>query len=190
MPLLHLYQLMLFSLFIYLFTFLFQLHAANVGIQTEKLEHLRISIAKGSPMWETLDICINVVDTESLDPLVPRLAQLVRSGVGLNTRYIVILIHVLYFSIHSRWKRICFVFNSSLCCLFSFSIYIYKLLFLTYQKKEKKKKPLSAVSYSSTVSSFSYKMGWRGKFWVGVGHTGCMCNLYTTNIMIKYCSVL
>ena len=134
-PLLHLYQLMLFSLFIYLFTFLFQLHAANVGIQTEKLEHLRISIAKGSPMWETLDICINVVDTESLDPLVPRLAQLVRSGVGLNTRYIVILIHVLYFSIYSRWKRICFVFNSSLCCLFSFSIYIYKLLFLTYQKK-------------------------------------------------------
>ncbi|XP_050283087.1 uncharacterized protein LOC126723567 [Quercus robur] len=63
-----------------------ELHAANVGIQTEKLEHLRISIAKGSPMWETLDICINVVDTESLDPLVPRLAQLVRSGVGLNTR--------------------------------------------------------------------------------------------------------
>lgn len=63
-----------------------ELHAANVGIQTEKLEHLRISIAKGSPMWETLDICIKVVDTESLDPLVPRLAQLVRSGVGLNTR--------------------------------------------------------------------------------------------------------
>ncbi|KAM4096438.1 hypothetical protein ACJW30_08G104900 [Castanea mollissima] len=63
-----------------------ELHAANAGIQTEKLEHLRISIAKGSPMWETLDICIKVVDTESLDPLVPRLAQLVRSGVGLNTR--------------------------------------------------------------------------------------------------------
>lgn len=101
-PLLHLYQLILFSLLIYLFTFLFQLHAANAGIQTDKLEHLRISIAKGSPMWETLDICIKVVDTESLDPLVPRLAQLVRSGVGLNTRYMVILIHVLYFSIHSR----------------------------------------------------------------------------------------
>lgn len=151
-PLLHLYQLILFSLLIYLFTFLFQLHAANAGIQTDKLEHLRISIAKGSPMWETLDICIKVVDTESLDPLVPRLAQLVRSGVGLNTRYMVILIHVLYFSIHSRWKGFFFVFNSSLCCLFSFSIYIYKLLFLTYQKKQKK--TLSAVSYSSTGSSF------------------------------------
>eukprot|EP00257_Ricinus_communis_P019881 XP_015578984.1 proteasome adapter and scaffold protein ECM29 [Ricinus communis] len=63
-----------------------ELHAANVGIQTEKLENLRISIAKGSPMWETLDLCINVVNTESLDLLVPRLANLVRSGVGLNTR--------------------------------------------------------------------------------------------------------
>lgn len=63
-----------------------ELHAANVGIQTEKLENLRISIAKGSPMWETLDLCIKVVDSEALDQLVPRLAQLVRSGVGLNTR--------------------------------------------------------------------------------------------------------
>ncbi|XP_021604828.1 proteasome adapter and scaffold protein ECM29 isoform X2 [Manihot esculenta] len=63
-----------------------ELHAANAGIQTEKLENLRLSIAKGSPMWETLDLCINVVNTESLDLLVPRLAQMVRSGVGLNTR--------------------------------------------------------------------------------------------------------
>uniref|UniRef100_A0A5B7B1H9 Proteasome-associated protein ECM29 n=1 Tax=Davidia involucrata TaxID=16924 RepID=A0A5B7B1H9_DAVIN len=63
-----------------------ELHAANVGIQTEKLENLRISIAKGSPMWETLDLCIEVVDNQSLELLVPRLAQLVRSGVGLNTR--------------------------------------------------------------------------------------------------------
>ncbi|KAB2012863.1 hypothetical protein ES319_D09G119000v1 [Gossypium barbadense] len=64
-----------------------ELHAANVGIQTEKLENLRLSIAKGSPMWETLDLCINVVDGKSLELLVPRLANLVRSGVGLNTRF-------------------------------------------------------------------------------------------------------
>lgn len=38
-------------------------------------------------MWETLDLCINVVDTQSLELLVPRLAQMVRSGVGLNTRF-------------------------------------------------------------------------------------------------------
>ncbi|KAI9402448.1 hypothetical protein POPTR_001G274500v4 [Populus trichocarpa] len=63
-----------------------ELHAENVGIQSEKLENLRISIAKSSPMWETLDLCINVINTESLNLLVPRLAHLVRSGVGLNTR--------------------------------------------------------------------------------------------------------
>ncbi|CAH2033513.1 unnamed protein product [Thlaspi arvense] len=63
-----------------------ELHAANIGIETEKLENLRISISKGSPMWETLDLCINIVDMESLDQLIPRLTQLVRGSVGLNTR--------------------------------------------------------------------------------------------------------
>ncbi|KAI3814371.1 hypothetical protein L1987_19124 [Smallanthus sonchifolius] len=61
-------------------------HAENAGIQTEKLENLRISIAKGSPLWETLNLCIEVVDDQSLEQLIPRLSQLVRSGVGLNTR--------------------------------------------------------------------------------------------------------
>lgn len=37
-------------------------------------------------MWETLDSCIKVADAESLDALIPALAHLVRSGVGLNTR--------------------------------------------------------------------------------------------------------
>ncbi|XP_011080457.1 proteasome-associated protein ECM29 homolog [Sesamum indicum] len=63
-----------------------ELHAEKVGIQTEKLENLRISIARGSPMWETLELCIDVVDSHSLELLVPRLAQLVQSGIGLNTR--------------------------------------------------------------------------------------------------------
>lgn len=71
-----------------LLIFLQQMHAANAGIQTEKLENLRISIAKSSPLWETLDLCIDVVDDQSLEQLVPRLSQLARSGVGLNTRYI------------------------------------------------------------------------------------------------------
>uniref|UniRef100_A0A0E0BF13 Proteasome adapter and scaffold protein ECM29 HEAT-repeat domain-containing protein n=1 Tax=Oryza glumipatula TaxID=40148 RepID=A0A0E0BF13_9ORYZ len=63
-----------------------QMNAGNAGIQTEKLESLRIAVAKDSPMWETLDICLKVVDKESLDLLVPRLAQMVKSAVGLNTR--------------------------------------------------------------------------------------------------------
>lgn len=79
----------------------YQLHAANVGIQSEKLESLRISIAKGSPMWETLDSCIKVVDAESLNTLIPRLAHLVRSGVGLNTRsFINLLSHFMHFLLH------------------------------------------------------------------------------------------
>ncbi|KAK3136068.1 hypothetical protein QOZ80_5BG0427580 [Eleusine coracana subsp. coracana] len=63
-----------------------EMHAGNVGIKTERLESLRIAVSKDSPMWETLDICIKVVDKNSLDLLVPRLAQMVRSAVGLNTR--------------------------------------------------------------------------------------------------------
>ncbi|PHU19852.1 hypothetical protein BC332_11003 [Capsicum chinense] len=58
-----------------------ELHAANVGIQTEKLENLCISIAKGSPMWETLDRCIDVIDSQSVELLVPRVAQLVQVSV-------------------------------------------------------------------------------------------------------------
>ncbi|MQL77614.1 hypothetical protein Taro_010025 [Colocasia esculenta] len=63
-----------------------ELHASAVGIQAEKLDTLRIAIAKDSPMWGTLDVCLKAVDTRSLDLLVPRLVQLVRSGVGFNTR--------------------------------------------------------------------------------------------------------
>ncbi|GKC37515.1 proteasome-associated protein ECM29, partial [Tanacetum coccineum] len=42
-------------------------HAENAGIQTEKLENLRISIAKGSPLWETLSLGIEAVDDQSLE---------------------------------------------------------------------------------------------------------------------------
>jgi len=49
-------------------------------------------------MWETLDSCIKVVDAESLNTLIPRLAHLVRSGVGLNTRSVLnLLSHLMYF---------------------------------------------------------------------------------------------
>ncbi|XP_031477538.1 uncharacterized protein LOC116248548 isoform X3 [Nymphaea colorata] len=64
-----------------------ELHSVNIGIQSEKLENLRVAVAKDSAMWETLDVCLKVIDVQSLDHLVPRLAQLVRSGVGLNTRF-------------------------------------------------------------------------------------------------------
>lgn len=37
-------------------------------------------------MWDTLDLCIRHVDTTTLETLIPRLMQLIQSGVGLNTR--------------------------------------------------------------------------------------------------------
>jgi hypothetical protein len=75
------------------------MHAGNVGIKTDKLESLRIAVAKDSPMWETLDICIKIVDKNSLDLLVPRLAQMVRSAVGLNTR---LGLHVQSYSLYPQ----------------------------------------------------------------------------------------
>jgi hypothetical protein len=72
------------------------MHAGNAGIKTDKFESLRIAVAKDSPMWETLDICIKVVDKNSLDILVPRLAQMVRSAVGLNTRLVLLLPYILF----------------------------------------------------------------------------------------------
>lgn len=59
-------------------------------------------------MWETLDFCIEVVDTPSLELLVPRVAQLVRSGVGLNTRYVFLLI-----DIYNGKADYCFMFHQS-----------------------------------------------------------------------------
>lgn len=63
-----------------------ELHADKAGISTEKLESLRVAVARESPMWETLDFCLQQVDGYTLEVLVPRLIQLVRTGVGLNTR--------------------------------------------------------------------------------------------------------
>ncbi|XP_024544607.1 proteasome adapter and scaffold protein ECM29 [Selaginella moellendorffii] len=63
-----------------------EMHAERLGISTDKLDSARFSLAKDSPMWDTLDFCLRQIDEETLESLVPRLVQLVRSGVGLNTR--------------------------------------------------------------------------------------------------------
>ncbi|BBH02426.1 ARM repeat superfamily protein [Prunus dulcis] len=56
------------------------------SLEDQGLNYVENFNCKRLSMWETLDLCIKVVDSEALDQLVPRLAQLVRSGVGLNTR--------------------------------------------------------------------------------------------------------
>ena len=61
-------------------------HAPAIGLSTEKLEHARLHAAKASPMGETLDVLMGHVDEEVMKELVPAIASVVRSGVGLNTR--------------------------------------------------------------------------------------------------------
>ncbi len=52
----------------------------------EKLEDARISFSKSSPMMETVSLCVQHVDKTVLEELVPRLADLLRSGLGLGTK--------------------------------------------------------------------------------------------------------
>ena len=61
-------------------------HAPAIGLSTEKLEHARLHAAKASPMGETLDVLMGHVDEEVMKELVPVIASVLRSGVGLNTR--------------------------------------------------------------------------------------------------------
>lgn len=52
----------------------------------EKLEGVRIAASKMSPMMETINMCVQYVDSTVLPELVPRLSDLLRTGVGLGTK--------------------------------------------------------------------------------------------------------
>jgi len=57
-----------------------------VGLDSSKLENLRVSASNSSPMADTLDLCARYTDAATLEATVPRLLQLIKSGLGLNTR--------------------------------------------------------------------------------------------------------
>ncbi|CAI5476237.1 unnamed protein product [Closterium sp. Yama58-4] len=61
-------------------------HAERVGISSEKLEAARLGMSRDTPMWHTLDACLQQVDESCLPDLLPTLKSLTRSSVGLNTR--------------------------------------------------------------------------------------------------------
>ena len=61
-------------------------HASRVGLDANRLESLRVSASRSSPLGDTLDLCARYTSADSLPALVPRLSQLVTRGVGLNTR--------------------------------------------------------------------------------------------------------
>ncbi|XP_027964466.1 proteasome adapter and scaffold protein ECM29 isoform X4 [Eumetopias jubatus] len=50
------------------------------------MDSARLSAAKSSPMMETINMCLQYLDVSVLGELVPRLCELIRSGVGLGTK--------------------------------------------------------------------------------------------------------
>lgn len=63
-----------------------ELHAERLGLDAGRLEGARVAAAQGGPAGETLDLCARFMDVPTLTELAPKLAGLVRRGVGLNTR--------------------------------------------------------------------------------------------------------
>ena len=64
----------------------------------EKLNDLRVSFSKQSPMMETVQHCLPQVGEEELVLLVPRLVEVMKTGVGLATKvacaqFVVLLVH-------------------------------------------------------------------------------------------------
>ncbi|KAK9834910.1 hypothetical protein WJX81_007994 [Elliptochloris bilobata] len=61
-------------------------HSERLGLDAGRLESLRVSASRASPMGDTLDACGRFTDAAALGALAPRLAQLIKRGVGVNTR--------------------------------------------------------------------------------------------------------
>ena len=64
----------------------FEQHVERLGVDSSKLENLRVSASNASPMADTLDLCARYTDAASLEALVPKLTPIIRRGIGLNTR--------------------------------------------------------------------------------------------------------
>ncbi|EDL02222.1 expressed sequence AI314180, isoform CRA_c [Mus musculus] len=54
--------------------------------EKDVMDSARLSAAKSSPMMETINMCLQYLDVSVLGELVPRLCELIRSGVGLGTK--------------------------------------------------------------------------------------------------------
>ena len=64
----------------------------------ETIDNIRVSATKSSPMMETVQLCVPQVGPEELPSLVPRLVEVMKSGVGLATKvasaqFVVLLVH-------------------------------------------------------------------------------------------------
>ncbi|KAL0479639.1 26S proteasome subunit ECM29 [Acrasis kona] len=61
-------------------------HTGTYGISKEELENLRMSMNRSGPIADTLSQCERQIDESVLVTLVPKLMDLLRSGVGHGTR--------------------------------------------------------------------------------------------------------
>lgn len=71
--------------------------SSNVEVQN-RLDSARIAASKMSPMMETVNLCVQYIDEEVLTELVPRLTELIKSGIGVGTKaacsnFVVSLVH-------------------------------------------------------------------------------------------------
>lgn len=72
----------------------------HVGTQAtqDKLDSARIAASKMSPMMETVNRCVQYVDSTVLTELIPRLVELIKGGIGVSTKagcssFVVSLVH-------------------------------------------------------------------------------------------------
>ena len=61
-------------------------HAARLGLDSNKLEEERMKVSQTSPIGDLLDLCANEIDSEAFFELNGSLVNLIRKGVGSNTK--------------------------------------------------------------------------------------------------------
>jgi proteasome component ECM29 len=75
-----------------------QQHAASYNVSQEDLELARLSVAKSSPLAEAVTSCLNLVDESTIEAVLNKISDIIRTGLGLATltaaaRFIVNLVN-------------------------------------------------------------------------------------------------
>ncbi|XP_021353886.1 proteasome-associated protein ECM29 homolog [Mizuhopecten yessoensis] len=76
----------------------YSLRVSDSQAAQDRLDSARIAASKMSPMMETVNLCVQYVDEEVLTELVPRLTDLIKSGIGIGTKagcssFVISLVH-------------------------------------------------------------------------------------------------
>jgi proteasome component ECM29 len=58
-------------------------HTASYNITQTQLDHIRSNAAKTSPIMEAIEMSIPQLDSASMADLAPKLAHIIRKGVGI-----------------------------------------------------------------------------------------------------------